>query len=62
MIELAALVARGPQPRTLSENVWHWEGLKDHLAKFRTLRLSIAAFFLAWVTVHFLTGRTFFLW
>ena len=40
---------------TLSEHVWNWFSVKDKGKGWRARRVALLAF-LAWLTVHFITG------
>lgn len=46
------------QGGTLSEHVWAWFSIKGKGAWWRARRFVLLAF-LAWLTVHFLTGGAF---
>jgi hypothetical protein len=54
VIEGFAIAHREPG-RTLSEHVWRWFSVKDKTKGFKMRRFVLLAF-LAWLTLHFLTG------
>lgn len=53
-LEVVALVNRQPGD-TLSEHVWRWFSVGDR-APFWRLRRVVLLAFMAWLTVHFMTG------
>jgi hypothetical protein len=48
-------IAREEPGGTLSEKIWRWFAVKDKSKGFRMRRFVLLAF-LAWLTLHFLTG------
>lgn len=56
-IEIPAILDRKPGG-TLSENVWAWFSIKNKSTGWRARRLVLLAF-LAWLSLHFLTGGAF---
>lgn len=56
-IEIPAIANKKPGD-TLSEHVWSWFAIKGKPTGWRARRLVLLAF-LAWLSLHFLTGGAF---
>ena len=60
VLEGKALLDRRPD-QTLSDHVWLWFSIRGQGPWWKMRRLFLALF-MAWLTLHFLTGRSFGLW